>query len=74
VTTPSTLPALPTTSARAIPSVSGGSLARRLSLTGGAVIAVVMVSLGAVMAWTTAQQTRGHLVQIAGEKAAAVAL
>ena len=52
---------------------STGSLARRISLAGSAVIALVMISLGAVMAWTTAQQTRGHLVQIAGEKAAAVA-
>ncbi len=50
----------------------GGSIARRLSWIGSAAIALVMVSVCAVMAWSTARQTREHIVHLASEKTAGV--
>ncbi|OYU83059.1 MAG: hypothetical protein CFE45_26660, partial [Burkholderiales bacterium PBB5] len=49
-----------------------GSIARRISLTGGLVIALAMVGVCALTAVTTGRMTRHHIAQIAAEKATAV--
>jgi methyl-accepting chemotaxis protein-2 (aspartate sensor receptor) len=49
------------------------SLARRVSLSGSAAIALVMLCVCAVMAWSTARQARGHVLDFAQAKAQATA-
>ena len=52
---------------------AGASIARRISLTGRALIGLVMLSLCAAMAWSTARQSREQIGLFASEKASAVA-
>jgi methyl-accepting chemotaxis protein-2 (aspartate sensor receptor) len=59
--------------ATAVDTAAGGSIARRISLIGAGVIALVMLALCAVMAWSTARQSREQVAMFAGEKAGAVA-
>ena len=54
-----------------LPAAGAGSIARRISLSGSAAIALVMVGLCAAMAWSTARQTRGHIAHFVSEKATA---
>ncbi|MDT7836598.1 methyl-accepting chemotaxis protein [Aquabacterium sp. OR-4] len=46
-----------------------GSLARRIALSGAGAVAVVMLGICGVMAWATANETRGHVQRLATERA-----